>query len=1349
MESDMFHINTKFLQRLRQASRWFVLLLLACLAGGASHAQTLSFTPGMVSALTSTNSTTGSAAANYTGPLSGLIVNQPQALTFDSQGDLFIVDTGANVVRVVAGPSGKPIPSLPLPSGQSPTPGTVYTVAGNGSHTPLSSPLCGTPGNTTDERSPIDNQFYGNGCPATQAILFLQTPNAYTNQAITSTSAGREFATPLSQVALDASGNLYIADAGDNQVRVVYASGTVPGLLASLPSGVTPIVGNIYAFAGSPINQSTNDYYSCGPNNCQNYAPTGVAVDASGDVYMLFYGNSDIASTLQVVYNGGDLPPILAGESLTVGQSYGLLNSITGSAPYSPPWGSAPSSIALDSSGNIYISDPNSGTNSVYVIYAGGTVPGLSATLQGQAPVVGNTYLFAGGGSTTSTYVPSVPATQATTKNPTQLAIDAAGDSYVGLFSSNLKKVSYIAKVDTSGNLTLAAGNLNVSSSQQVVCAAALDGFGDGCAADQVTVKIPSGIAVAPDGSVYFTDAAGQAKSYTFALRKIDGSTSAQQFPTESAGVASPAQVVTVSNVDTQPLNLSAIDFPNNFIQVPSGGTDCSASTTLTAGQSCLVGIQFQAVQAGPFSGNVAITSDSTNAASAVNSIAVSGTATAATGTSAQTINFTAPSTATYGQTIALAATATSGLAVLYQVTSGPGIINGNTLTVTSGVGTIIVTAYQPGDNGDSGNSAGWAAATPVQATITAQPALLTVTAGSISQARTLPIPSLASDYTITVTINGVTSPTPASATTGFPTLTTSATETSPAGPYPIVITPGTLTSTTSNYSLTTASYVNGTFTVLPGLPQTVAFTQTLPTVTYGVAPIDLTGTATASSALPVTYAVMTGPATIGGANGATLTITGVGTVVVAANQVGNSNYAPAPPVTQSFLVNPATVILAANNLHMAQGSTPPPLTYTVGGLVSPDTAAAVVSGAPALATTATSSSPAGTTYPITIAQGKVTLLSKNYTLTSASYVPGTMSVVVGTPQTITFGALPNVTYGVATLVLSASASSGLPVTFSVSSGPASITGSVLSVTGAGTVAVTANQGGNATYSPAPPASQSFTVAQAALSIVANSMTIADNIPIPPLTFTVTGLVNGDTPAVLSEAPAISTTATAGSPAGTYPITVGPLGNFGDAITATSYTINAFVPGTLTITSGGPVPNFTPTLSTPTLTILNGQVGQTTITVNPLNYYSGTLNLSCTGLPANVSCVFSPPSLSVPAKLTATLTISTSSATVVGSLSPAGSNIYRAAIAGWVSLLFGLVLAWQRKRLARYKTMWVFALAVCLGCMAASLTACGGSSSSSSSSKGLAVPGTSTIQVVAADANGGPTYNIPLVVTIR
>jgi hypothetical protein len=93
------------------------------------------------------------------------------------------------------------------------------------------------------------------------------------------------------------------------------------------------------------------------------------------------------------------------------------------------------------------------------------------------------------------------------------------------------------------------------------------------------------------------------------------------------------------------------------------------------------------------------------------------------------------------------------------------------------------------------------------------------------------------------------------------------------------------------------------------------------------------------------------------------------------------------------------------------------------------------------------------------------------------------------------------------------------------------------------------------------------------------------------------------------------------------------------------------------------------------------------------------------------------------------------------------NTIYSAAIAGWTSLLFGVILAWQRKRLARYKTLWMLAMVVCLGGMAASLTACGGSSSSTSS--GLAAPGTSTIQVVATDSNGSPSNSIDLVITIH
>jgi hypothetical protein len=321
-------------------------------------------------------------------------------------------------------------------------------------------------------------------------------------------------------------------------------------------------------------------------------------------------------------------------------------------------------------------------------------------------------------------------------------------------------------------------------------------------------------------------------------------------------------------------------------------------------------------------------------------------------------------------------------------------------------------------------------------------------------------------------------------------------------------------------------------------------------------------------------------------------------------------------------------------------------------------------------------------------------------------------------------------------------------VAFSVSSGPGSITGGVLSVTGAGTVVVTASQSGNSTYSPAPAVRQSFAVAQAPLTIVANNLSILNNGPIPQLTFAANGLVNGDTVAVLNEAPAISTTATAGSPPGTYPISVGPLGQFGDTMTATNYIINGFVAGTLTITAGGPVQDFTPTLSTPALTILDGQVGQLTLTISPLNYYGGTINLSCTGLPANVTCVFSPPTINAALTYTGTLTIATSNSTIVASLPQSDGGVSIAAISAWVSLFFGLAFAWQRKRLVRHSGMRVIAITLSLCSLAVCLTACGGSSLPSPG-KNFAARGTSTIQIVATDASSGVTHSIPLSITIK
>ncbi|GAB3527954.1 hypothetical protein GCM10027443_05090 [Pontibacter brevis] len=81
--------------------------------------------------------------------------------------------------------------------------------------------------------------------------------------------------------------------------------------------------------------------------------------------------------------------------------------------------------------------------------------------------------------------------------------------------------------------------------------------------------------------------------------------------------------------------------------------------------------------------------------------------------------------------------------------------------------------------------------------------------------------------------------------------------------------------------------------------------------------------------------------------------------------------------------------------------------------------------------------------------------------------------------QTISFPSIPSKTYGDADFTISATASSGLPVSFSTVSGPARITGSTITLTGSGTVTVEATQSGNTTYNAATPVRQSFSVSTA------------------------------------------------------------------------------------------------------------------------------------------------------------------------------------------------------------------------------------------------------------------------------
>ncbi len=119
------------------------------------------------------------------------------------------------------------------------------------------------------------------------------------------------------------------------------------------------------------------------------------------------------------------------------------------------------------------------------------------------------------------------------------------------------------------------------------------------------------------------------------------------------------------------------------------------------------------------------------------------------------------------------------------------------------------------------------------------------------------------------------------------------------------VLAVGTHTLSTTFTPLDTTDYTTAKATVSLTVirsSQTISFTPLSSPVVYGVSPIALSATST--SGLAASFSVLSGPARV---SGSTLTITGAGTVVVAANQAGNADYLPANQVAQTIAVSQAT----------------------------------------------------------------------------------------------------------------------------------------------------------------------------------------------------------------------------------------------------------------------------------------------------------------------------------------------------------------------------------------------------------------------------------------------------------
>jgi len=358
-----------------------------------------------------------------------------------------------------------------------------------------------------------------------------------------------------------------------------------------------------------------------------------------------------------------------------------------------------------------------------------------------------------------------------------------------------------------------------------------------------------------------------------------------------------------------------------------------------------------------------------------------------------------------------------------------------------------------------------------------------------------------------------------------------------------------------------TASYTGNSSSVTsPALsftvnqaPQSITFTAPS-SVTYGVSPISLSASGGASGN-SVTFSVVSGLATV---SGSTLTITGAGPVVVAANQAGNGNYSAAPQKTQSITVNKATLTVTANNSNRAYGSSNPTFTAAYSGFVNGDTSS-VLSGTPSLTTSATSSSAAGA-YAITAAAG--TLTASNY---SFSFVNGTLTVGKVTLTVTANNA--NRTYGASNPAFTAAYSGFVNGdTSSVLSGSPSLTTTANSSSALGTYPITAAAGtltaSNYSFSFV---NGTLTVGKATLTVTANNTSRTYEASNPTFTVAYSGFVDGDTSSVLSGSPSLTTTAASTSAPGIYTITAAV-----GTLTASNYSFS-FVNGALTVNKVIPV----------------------------------------------------------------------------------------------------------------------------------------------------------------------------------
>ena len=303
---------------------------------------------------------------------------------------------------------------------------------------------------------------------------------------------------------------------------------------------------------------------------------------------------------------------------------------------------------------------------------------------------------------------------------------------------------------------------------------------------------------------------------------------------------------------------------------------------------------------------------------------------------------------------------------------------------------------------------------------------------------------------------NGVDIPSAINSTLAFP-----AALVSDAGFYSVTISDGFRTVSSSAAKL---------WVIQPGgsTPQSIAAFASIPSQTYSIGAVVPVTRPVASSGLPVSLSVKSGPAVLAGDS---VVLKGAGAIVLAANQPGNGTYAPASEVTVTIEVAKGGQTLTFPNL---------PAMLVGGEGRVPDSRAS--SGLTVLYST---SNPAVATVQngmvVPVGPGTATITATqpgNEDWEAAPAVSRDQVVGKGANTIAPFAPVGAKAYpGVSSFTIAVPlASSGLPVSVTVKSGPASIVGNAVTLSGTGTVVLVANQSGDARFLPAAEVETSFPV---------------------------------------------------------------------------------------------------------------------------------------------------------------------------------------------------------------------------------------------------------------------------------